>query len=65
MPNDQHELIGTAEAARLRGVDMRTIQRWAASGVLEPVVKIPGRTGAYLFNRSDIEEPMKKSDAAA
>lgn len=63
MPNDQQELIGTAEAARLRGVDIRTIQRWATSGVLEPAAKIPGRTGAYLFHRGDIEALTK--DAAA
>lgn len=30
---------------------LRLVQR----GALVPVVKLPGRTGAYLFDRTDVE----------
>lgn len=47
----------------MRRVDIRTIQRWATSGVLEPVAKIPGRTGAFLFRREDVEALAKEPAA--
>lgn len=50
------DLVGTAQAAEILGVSVATVNRWALSGRLEPVVEIPGRTGARLFLRSDVEE---------
>ncbi len=35
--------------------DVSTILRLAKSGKLPYAVKIPGKTGAYLFHRKDIE----------
>lgn len=49
------DLIGTAEAARVLGVTQRTAKRLAQRGELRFVVKMPGDTGAYLFNRLDVE----------
>lgn len=48
-------LIGAAETARLLGVDRSTVSRWAKSGRLAPVEKLPGRNGTLVFNRTDIE----------
>lgn len=53
MPNP--DLLSTAEVADLRRVHVRTVHRWVATGRLTPALKLPGGTGAYLFNRSDVE----------
>lgn len=52
MPNDA---ITTAEVAALLGVDRRTVHRMVAAGTLSPTLKLPGRTGALLFARADVE----------
>ena len=49
------DLIGAAEAAEIAGVKRSTITRWADTGRLPTVTKLPGQTGAYLFRRSDVE----------
>ena len=49
-----HNLIGTTEAARMAGTDVATIKRAARSGELPPTMKLPGKTGAYLFAAADV-----------
>jgi len=61
----EHELIGTAEAARILQVDKTTLTRWAADGRIKPIVKMPSKNGAFLFNRSDVEALLSQSDGAA
>lgn len=59
MPHDEampHDLIGSAEAARLLGRSPRTIHRLVESGDLVPALTAPGGfKGTFLFNRSDVE----------
>lgn len=45
----------SAEAAEALGVSIKTITRWAASGKLEPVKRLPGKRGALIFASSDVE----------
>ena len=45
----------TTEVAQLLGKQTRTIQRQADAGLLPTIGKLPGRTGAYLFDREQIE----------
>lgn len=45
----------TQEAATLLGVDRSGITRRVQAGRLAPAMKLAGRTGAYLFERADIE----------
>ena len=52
---DQDELVSTAEAAQMLNRHVRSIHRLVQTGELVPVAKIPGRTGAYLFRRGDVE----------
>lgn len=52
MPNDA---ITTAEVAALLDVDRRTVHRMVAAGALTPTLKLPGLTGALLFDRADVE----------
>lgn len=48
-----HSLISTNEVAELIGKDPRTVQRMAASGDL-PAVKMPGKRGAFIFDRDAV-----------
>lgn len=48
------DVIGTAESARLLGVNPVTITRWAAEGKLPFAGKLPGKNGAYIFRRADV-----------
>lgn len=59
------DLIGTAEAARIIKRQPRTIQRLVAAGRLTPVVTLPGKTGAHLFRRADVEAVRDEREQAA
>jgi excisionase family DNA binding protein len=48
-------LVGSAEACQILNVHAATLLRWIDSDKLIPVHKLPGKNGAYLFNRTDIE----------
>lgn len=54
MPKNDH-LATTKQASQILRVDVRTVHRMAEDGRLTPVVKVPGATGPYLFNRTDVE----------
>ena len=49
------DLITAAEAGILFGKTPRTIARMAGDGALPAAHKLPGKTGAYLFRRADVE----------
>jgi excisionase family DNA binding protein len=49
-----NDLIGSAEAARILGIDKPTLTRWVAAGRITPAHKLPGKNGAFLFHRADI-----------
>ncbi len=49
------ELITTAQVAEVLGITVAWANKQAAAGRLPVVQKLPGRTGAYLFDRSAIE----------
>lgn len=49
------DLIGTAEAADIIGVERSTIAHWMAKGRIAAHLKLPGRTGAVLFDRAEVE----------
>lgn len=56
MPHDTPDEITSREALELLGLaHPSTISRYVALGKLTPSRKLPGRTGAYLFRRSDVE----------
>jgi len=66
MRNDDRsvtDLIPTNEAAKLRGVSVATINRWAKDGTLPVAAKGPGLRGPNLFNRSDVEA-LREAGAA-
>lgn len=51
-----NDLIGTKEASRILGMAASsTLSRWVQIGKITPVGKLGGRTGSYVFTRSQIE----------
>jgi len=49
------EPMSAAEAADLLNCHRSTIARYVATGKLTAATKLPGRTGAYLFDRAAVE----------
>jgi Helix-turn-helix domain len=58
-------LLSTRQAARVLGVTIRSAQRFAGSGELEPAFKLEGKRGAYLFRESDVLDLVKRRQRAA
>lgn len=62
MPTSVEDLITTAEACALLGVDSSTLTRWADRRLLPearritPAYKFPGVNGAYLWRRGDVTQ---------
>jgi predicted site-specific integrase-resolvase len=62
MPNT--DLISTAEAADILGVNIATVNRWAVAGRIEPTFTGPGKTGARMFARTEVERVKAEVTAA-
>jgi excisionase family DNA binding protein len=56
-------LIGSAEACERLGIDRSTLTRRIARGQITAVQKLPGETGAYLFEAAEIERAKAVQDA--
>jgi excisionase family DNA binding protein len=61
---DGGDLLTTAQVSNLTGWSVTSINRWAKDGDL-PAAKLPGRTGAYLFARSTVEQYLRQREPAA
>lgn len=60
------DLLGAAEVCQILQADRSTVLRWASSGRLRHS-KLPGRTGAFVFRRIDVEdfaEQMRSADSS-
>lgn len=55
MPNAARDLIGSADVCAILRINRSTLSRWVAAGKLTPAQQLPGQTGAFLFQRDDIE----------
>ena len=49
------DALTTAQIADRLGRDPRHVLRLVERGRLVPLAKLPGRTGAYLFNPADVD----------
>lgn len=49
-------LIGSAQAAKVLGVDRATFNRWAAAGEIPVAIQMDGLTGARLFDADVIDQ---------
>lgn len=59
------DLIGSAEACRILNVNNSTLTRWVAAGNVKAAHKLPGKNGAYLFIRADIERKADENAEAS
>ncbi|HWO51550.1 MAG TPA: helix-turn-helix domain-containing protein [Ornithinibacter sp.] len=55
-------VLSVGEVADLTGETPRTIQRKARDGIY-PAHKMPGRTGAYIFERSAVDAIVEELEA--
>lgn len=63
MASSQRVLVSTSEAAKVAGVTVRTIQSWAYSGLIVPVVQGGNGARQNMYRLSDIlaaERDMRK-----
>lgn len=52
--------LTTAQVAEAANRSIRTVSRWIQDGRLQPSLKIPGRTGAYLFDPEHVAEVLQQ-----
>lgn len=52
MPNDD---LTTAQTAERLNTDRKGVRRLIAAGTLTPRTKLPGKTGAYLFDSEHVD----------
>lgn len=56
-------LIGSAQAAKVFGVDRATFNRWVAAGQIPSELEMDGATGARLFDADLIDQLAQKRRA--
>lgn len=49
------DALTTAQVAEVLHIDVRSVHRLVEREMLAPATKLPGRTGAFLFARADVE----------
>lgn len=59
------ELITSAAAADLLGIDRSTLSRWVADGRIKPFWQSPTTNGARLFRRREILALAAAEEAGA
>lgn len=50
MPKTDELMIGVTETAAILGISPVTVTRWAKTGKLPYLRKLPGKTGAFVFD---------------
>lgn len=58
------ELLSTKAVADLLGTTPATINRWANEKRITPAVEMPGKTGARLYRRRDVDALLAKGAAS-
>lgn len=58
------DYLTTAEVAAVLGRPIATVNRWARTGRLPVAGKLPGRTGANLYRRADVEQLLNEPVSA-
>lgn len=55
MPTDPANLLATVQVCERIGIDRSTLSRYVQLDRIRPVMRLPGRTGAMLFDPADVE----------
>jgi len=53
MPNP--DLLSTTQACEVIGIERSTVSRWVQQGLMQPTLKLPSQTGAFLFDVAEVE----------
>ncbi len=61
----QLEMLTTAQACQVLGIERTTLTRWVAAGRIKPAHKLPSRNGAFLFHRDDVKALVAERTEAA
>lgn len=61
---DAQQLLSPHDVAERLGIDRTTVHRRRLAGKLHPVMKVPGKNGAYLFD-ADYIDSLAREDARA
>ena len=56
--------LSTKQVAQILRVEVRTVHRMATDGRLTPLMKLPGETGAYLFDPAEVDRLAAERTAA-
>ena len=59
------DFLTTAQVSELTRLSVTHVNRLALEGKLPVAQKLPGRTGAYLFRRDDVEAHIPQRTSAA
>lgn len=65
MDLDDATTLTSATACSRLGIDRSTLTRWVQAGHIRPVFKLPGQTGAYLFEASEVERVLQQRTQGA
>jgi excisionase family DNA binding protein len=58
------DLLSSAQACERLGIDRSTLSRRVARGEIKAALKLPGETGAYLFDPAEVERAKAEQDKA-
>jgi excisionase family DNA binding protein len=58
------DLMTAAQTAKKLGCSPRTVARMAEDGRITPAMKLPGETGAYLFDLAEVERVLGEIEAS-
>jgi excisionase family DNA binding protein len=59
------DLIASIDVARQLGINRSTLTRWIKDGTAVPSMRMPGRTGAYLFSRDELDRLLESRSSPA
>jgi predicted site-specific integrase-resolvase len=48
------DLRGSAELCERLGINRSTLSRWVKDGTATPAMRLPGKTGAFLFTEAEV-----------
>lgn len=64
MPNADKHLIPSKEVCNRLDINRSTLTRWVASGRITPALRLPGPSGAFLFDTTDVDRLAGELSAA-
>lgn len=59
-----NQILSSREACLRLSIDRSTLTRWVQIGRITPIHKLPGRTGAFLFEPAEIDRVRNELSSA-